>query len=179
MSKEIFFEGVPGKCIVPTCEEDSELHEFGLYDKNNNQVKTAYFSSMEIAVSKAQESFPEENYTVKDLTEEWYVKKALEYRKRIKKIHPSFKITNIVLDMSQFYYNRSPEYWYTIIPFTYNGQKWNYRETAGAGEEWVHKVRETSIGNSSLDDKIENGSKGVLSGINNKSVPKENDIGRV
>lgn len=178
MSKEVFFTGAPGKCIIPSCEEDSELHEFGLYDENNNQVKTAHFTSLEIAVSKAQESFPEENYTVKDLTEEWYVKKALEYRMRIKKIHPSFKITNIVLDMSQLYYKRSPENWYTFIPFTYNGQTWNYRETAS--EEWIHKASEIRKENASLDDKITNTAKDVsLAKSKNKDISKVNDFERI
>lgn len=141
MSKEISFpSGTPGKCIVPVCNSDN-LHEFGLYDKDNNQLHTAYFSSMEKATQKAKVEFPDLEFTIKDLDEEWYVKKAMEYRQRIKKLHPSFKLTGIILDMSKMYYSRSVNDWYTYIPFTYQDVKWNYRETPD-GKEWVHKAPE-------------------------------------
>ena len=39
--------------------------------------------------------------------------------------------------MSELIYSRTPNDWYTFIPFEYNGSQWNYRENAK--EEWVEK----------------------------------------
>lgn len=146
-----FPSGTPGSLIVPVSTEE-DMHEFGLYDKDGEQVDTGYFKSMERAIEKAKEAYPGMEFTVRDLDEEWYVKIATEYRKRIKKLRPSFTMTNLVLDMSKMYLSRNPNDWYTYIPFTHRGVKYDYRETAD-GTEWITKVKELS--KPSLNQKIE------------------------
>lgn len=136
-TKIIEFSGIPGKCVVPVCTEE-DRHEFGLFDEDGKQVMTSMFCSMDYAVQRAKEEFPDEDYTVRDLTEEWYISTAIRYRRRIKIIHPSFKLTKLVLDMSRMYYSRQPNDWYTCIPFEYGGNSWVYRETASEG--WVHRT---------------------------------------
>lgn len=69
------------------------------------------------------------------------------------KLKPSFHVSEIIPDMSETYYSRNPNHWYTFIPFTYKGEKWGYRETAD-GSEWVEKVKEVSKEKGNLDKKI-------------------------
>ena len=136
-SKMISFTGKPGKCIVPVCSEEN-MHYFGLFDRDGNKVMESVFKSLEYAKERAEVEFSNREYSVKDLDEEWYITTALRYRKRIKQLHPSFRSTNLVLDMSQMYYSRQPNDWYTYIPFDYNGVRWEYRETAS--NDWIHKL---------------------------------------
>lgn len=136
-SKVMNFTGNVGRCIVPVCSVEN-MHEFGLYDKNGNEIMTSMFHSLEYAKERAMAEFPDRDYYVRDLTEEWYVKKALAYRKQIKKLHPNFRLTNLILDMSQMYYSRLSNEWYTFIPFEYNGVRWAYRENPAG--DWIHKI---------------------------------------
>lgn len=144
MRKQIAFDVeqlkcTPGYCFVPEASAD-ELHEFGLY-KDGVQIDSGMFSSMERAKERLKDFYSEseiESFSVKDLDEEWYIVTASRYRNRIKELKPSLKKSNIILDVSRMIYNRRPENWYTYIPFTYNGQEYEYRETAGG--DWVDKV---------------------------------------
>lgn len=130
------FKGTPGYCIVPADTEDKfePLHYFGLYDEDGNKLAEKPFGSLNIAQERAKANFPDREYFVSDLTEEWYVLMAQEYRVRIKGLKPSFKLSSIVLDMSRLCYSRSPDNWYTVIPFQYNGVCWVYHESAST--EW-------------------------------------------
>lgn len=136
VKKVVYFPDALGLCIVPVCSEE-QMHEFGLFDEVGKRLRTGYFCSMERALERKQEEFPGSNYSVKDLDEEWYVEKAQQYRGRIKELHPAFRKSEIILDMSELYYGRTPENWYTYIPFFYNGQRWVYRESAR--EDWIEK----------------------------------------
>lgn len=128
---------VPGECIVPVASEE-EPHEFILLC-GDEQVDSGCFRSKEIAEERIKVHYPDlAEYTLKDVTEEWYIQKALCYRDRIKKLRKSFAKSNIILDTSRMIYTRRPENWYTYIPFTYNGQEWEYREDAGG--DYIAKV---------------------------------------
>lgn len=135
-----FFNGTPGYCIVPADTDDKlePLHYFGLYDESGSKIAEQPFCSLAFARKRAKDNFPDKIYCVKDLTEEWYVSMAQEYRRRIKGLMPGFKISNVVLDMSRLCYGRTPENWYTVIPFQYNGSNWVYRESAS--EEWCDRA---------------------------------------
>lgn len=133
--KRIMFKGIQGECIVPV-SSDENMHEFGLYNENGDEIMTSFFCTLEYAREKATIEFPDNDYVVRDLTEEWYIRKAIEYRKRIKRLNPRFRISKLILDMSHMYYSRTPNDWYTYIPFEYNGCWYSYRETAG--EEWLN-----------------------------------------
>lgn len=129
----------PGFCIVPEASAD-ELHEYGLF-KDGLRIDSGMFCSMERAKERLTDFYFEtelEACELRDLDEEWYVSTAIRYRDRIKELKPSLKKSNIILDMSRIIYNRRPENWYTYIPFSHNGQEWEYRETAGG--DWVEKV---------------------------------------
>lgn len=155
MSKIVSFPDELGCCIVPVCSEDN-MHEFGLYDSEGKQLHTGYFTSIEQAKLRAADEFPGNNYIIKDLDEEWYITTAKIYQKRIKKLYPSFKKSGLVLDMSNMYYNRNPNNWYTYIPFTYYGAKWCYRETAN--DDWIEKIvidKSKSNMKLKLDEKLE------------------------
>ena len=142
MKKKVNFpvlypKDTPGYCYVAVATED-EPHEYELH-KAGELLAESYFSSMERAEEKVKEAFPElEGYEVRDITEEWYVTKALLYRNRIKELRPSFKKSSIICDVSRMIYNRRPVNWYTYIPFFYNGQEYEYRESAGG--DWIEKV---------------------------------------
>ena len=142
MKKEIYFpvrhpKDVPGICIVPVASED-DLHEYSL-EKDGGRITTGMFSSMERAKKMVKEDYPNlEGYEVRDITEEWYVTKAFLYRNRIKELHPSFKKSDIILDVSRMIYSRSFNNWHTYIPFTYKGQEWKYIENAGG--DGIEKV---------------------------------------
>lgn len=141
MGKVVYFTtGTPGNCIVPEDTNDSfePFHYFGLFDENGKKLFERPFKSLETAKELALAEFPGKSYSVRDLTEEWYIKKALEYRARIKKLKSSFKLSALILDMSRLYYSRTANDWYTVIPFAHKGQKWIYRESAAA--EWVERV---------------------------------------
>ena len=176
--KTINLPGVPGTCIVPISTED-DMHEFGMFDENGNEHHSGYFKNMERAKQRAAEEFPEEKWVIRDLTEEWYVQIAVEYRKRIKKLKPSFNISQIIPDMSEMYYSRRPNTCYTFIPFMYKDTIWHYRETAD-GSEWVEKGPETS--KESLDNKLKfiqeksKKQKPVIRTIDNLSMGERIDI---
>lgn len=125
-----------GKCTFPVSYED-DMHEFALCDGQGKLLHTGYFVNIDIARQSAERNFPGNDYLVKDLTEEWYIEIANYYCRRIKKLHPSFKISLIELDLSKMYYSRSLNDWYTFIPFSYKGVAWDYRETAS--EDWICK----------------------------------------
>ena len=137
--KKVFYKDqCPGYCYVPVSSEE-DMHEFGLYDEKGTEVSTGYFANAETVMEKAVAYYGcDKVFTVKDLTEEEYLAIALSHRNFIKKLHPSFKKSNIILDMTEKYISRCPEDWYTFIPFEYNGEKWCIRETAGT--EWVERV---------------------------------------
>lgn len=136
--KKVYYaDKCPGYCYIPASTEE-DRHEFGLYDENGIEIDTGFFINAEIAMEKALVYYgSDKTFTIKDLTEEEYVSIALRYRNFIKKLHPSFKKSNIILDMTEMYLSRRPEDWYTFIPFDYNGVQWCIRETASA--EWVEK----------------------------------------
>lgn len=136
MKKQICYPQGVGTLIVPISSEEN-MHEFGLFDIAGNLVKSSYFKDLDRAVLRAKEEYPSDAYTVKDLTEKWYIETALRYRKRIRQLHPSFRTSSIILDLSKMYYGRNPDNWYTFIPFTYKGVQWEYRESAGG--DWIQK----------------------------------------
>jgi len=138
--KKIEFKDVcPGYCYVPVSSEE-DMHEFGLYNEEGTEIGTGYFSSAERAKEKAEGAFGNiSSCEIRDLDEEWYISIALRYRNYIKKLHPSFKKSSIILDMTRLYYKHCPVEWYVYIPFTYNGSKWCYRENAS--KEWEERVR--------------------------------------
>lgn len=115
-----------------------DLHEFGII-VNGKCVDSSYFASYQDAITKAalQIDYPYDE--IIDLTKKWYVDVATKYIQRIKKIHPSFKITSLKLDMTRLYYSRTAKDWYTYIPFQYKGTKWAYRENAK--EDWIEKMK--------------------------------------
>ena len=131
-----------GYCYLPN---NDEPHEYQLLNKKGEAIcDSSYFESKEKAIRAAQKEYPGVEFSVIDLTEKWYIQQAEKYRSRIKKLHPSFKKTSIILDMSELIYSRTPNDWYTFIPFEYNGSQWNYRENAK--EEWVEKsLRNQSV----------------------------------
>lgn len=131
-----------GYCYLPN---NDESHEYQLLNKKGEAMcDPSYFESKEKAILAAQKEYPGEAFSVIDLTEKWFIQQAENYRSHIKKLHPSFKKTSIILDMSEFLYSRSPNDWYTFIPFEHNGSQWNYRETAS--KEWIEKsTRDMSV----------------------------------
>lgn len=137
--KKIYYtDKCPGYCYVPVSSEEDK-HEFGLYDAEGTKIDEGFFTNMEIAIKKAVEVYGSDMiFTVKDLTEEEYLTLALKHRNYIKKCHPSFKKSNIILDMTRLYLRHCSVEWYTYLPFTYNGVEWCYRETASS--EWVERV---------------------------------------
>ena len=126
-----------GNCYLPV--EDNIWHEYQLVDKDGEIiVESSCFENINKAKEAAYRQYPGVEFDIIDLTEKWYVELASSYTKRIKELHPAFKVSNIILDMSELYLSRSPEDWYTFIPFEYKGVKWVYRETAGG--DWIEKI---------------------------------------
>ena len=139
MTKNRPFPDGMGMCILPVSSED-DLHLFGLFDKDNNEIDSGYFSSLERALETMPEEYKGKGYTIKDLDEEWLLNKGMELRDRIKKLCPSIKKSGLTLDLSELYCNHhNPNIMYTFVPFEYKGTIWHYREHAG--EDWVEKYR--------------------------------------
>ena len=143
MTKISAFPDGLGKCILPVSSEDDK-HLFGLFDKDDNEIETGYFRSIERALEKLPEEYKGKGYILKDLDEEWLLNKGMEIRDRIKQLCPSVKKSGLTLNLSELYCNHAdPNVMYTFVPFEYKGTVWHYREHAG--EDWVekYKVKET------------------------------------
>ncbi len=120
--------------ILPDASKESP-HCFGLYDESGKKLTTAYFPSYKIAVQRAKEEYAGKIFTVEDLDNKWLIETAGRYRVRIKQLHKSFKSAMLIMDMTNLYYSRTPENWYTVIPFTYKGKRYVYRENVK--EDWI------------------------------------------
>lgn len=159
MTKTAWFPDGIGMCILPVSSEEDK-HLIGLFDKDNNEIETGYFSSIERALETLPEEYRDKGYVLKDLDEEWLLNKGMEIRDRIKKLCPSIKKTGITLNLNELYCNHhNPNIMYTFVPFEYKGTIWHYREHAG--EDWVekYKVKESKGLDSLIDTaaaKIEN-----------------------
>lgn len=123
--------------IVPMASEE-EYHYFGLVDEQGKMVMENLFCGYERAATCANEEFPDCNYTVKDMTREWYIDFAVRYFKDIRRLKPFFKKSGIIMDMTGVYYSRNPDSRGTYIPFQYRGKRYVYAETVS--EEFVYKV---------------------------------------
>lgn len=161
--KEWFPDGI-GICILPVSTEEDK-HLIGLFDKDNNEIDSGYFSSVERALEKLPEEYRDKGYVLKDLDEEWLLNKGMEIRDRIKKLCPSIKKTGITLNLSELYFNHhNPNIMYTFVPFEYKGTIWHYREHAG--EDWVEKYKvKESKGIDSLIDSAETKKENISSKI--------------
>ncbi len=123
--------------ILPVSSED-DPHEFALIGKDGSTLFESCFDTYEYAVKRAGEEFPNLEFTVRDITQEWLVEKARIYVRRIKKLKPSFRKTNLTLDMSKMYYSRTPNSWETYIPFSYKNRKYAYIENAS--KDFIREV---------------------------------------
>lgn len=123
--------------IVPITSEE-EYHYFDLLDEQGNIIMENPFCGYERAAACVKEEFPDCNYTVKDITREWYIDLAVRYVKYIRRLKPSFKKSGIIMDMTGLYFSRNPDSWGTYIPFQYRGKRYVYAETAS--EEFVYIV---------------------------------------
>ena len=134
--EKIMDDGI-GKVIIPLPSKD-ETHLFGLYDENENKIDEGDFSSAEIALKKARKHYGCPNMYVKDLDEEYYLELSRMYRKRIKLLNRSFKISMLILDITKWFRSRTCDCYYTYLSFSYKGVEWIYREDAKG--EWINKV---------------------------------------
>ena len=126
-----------GYCFISGSTEKN-MHYFGLFDSQGNKIMECPFANMDAAINAAKIEFPDDTCDIRDLTCEWYKSIAIRYRKRIKNLRKSFKTSNIILELDKMFYSRNPNDWYTFIPFSYEGGKWYYRETAD-GKEWLER----------------------------------------
>ena len=84
--------------ILPVSSED-DPHEFALIGKDGSMLFESWFDTYEYAVKRAREEFPNLEFTVRDITQEWLVEKARIYVRRIKKLKPSFRKVSIALKL--------------------------------------------------------------------------------
>lgn len=122
--------------LIPQASEENP-HEYEAY-YNGELIGNCFFTSLEEATQKAKEQIQFDS--IVDVTEKWYYDIGEKYINRIKKLHPSFRKSGLVVDLTKMFYSRNPNDWYTFIPFTHKGTKWNYRETASG--DWLEKVKE-------------------------------------
>lgn len=132
----IMYDGI-GKVIVPLPSKE-ETHLFGLYDQKGEKIDEGYFENEKVALAKAKMIYEGSNMRVKDLDVERYLELSRVYRKRIKELHKSFKITMLVLDFTEWFRSTTCNCYYTYLRFTYKEVKWVYREDASG--DWIDKI---------------------------------------
>ena len=107
---------------------------FELYNSDGALVSEKQFNTVEEATESLNKSFPEglpEGWRLIDLTPK-YIEKCKD---AIKKVHPNFQRSHIVVDWQNVLHSR--EDIYTVVPFTYQGKHYLYREHLYEG--WVEK----------------------------------------
>lgn len=130
-------DDIPGFCIVPLPTEN-EMHEFVLYDSEENKISDGFFSSEKVANEKAREWLDNDvSFVVIDSDIEWYIQKATLIRDEIKRQRKSFKKSGILIDMSTYRNWQGDE----IVYFMYNEVKYLFKGMY-TGECYIKKVKE-------------------------------------
>ncbi len=121
--------------------EDKHKREYSIYDENDNVVaECKRFYDSTAAIEWVNQGFPDglpEGWSLVDET----AKVEERLKRSIKECHPSFKITGIELDGTDVEVSRSDMY--LVVPFSYRGKEYFYREHAGEG--WVESVAKAVV----------------------------------